>query len=275
MIAGFTAAATANAAPVAFDDNPEAAQARIVRSLFPGYISERPGMVLESAVMDLDQDDTGEIIARFVHSGSCSGNLKTCRTVVLKYFRQGTAANWQIIFDRPTTEIEFGAPQRLLPAPLTADGITWTYAYPNYKPTSAELGVPIKLDRVPPQSILGIAGAFGDGALKLAETGSDRVAYEYGAATTEDGNRLLVIKQTGKMACGELIGCPVRVIREENGKWGTVLEAATVSDITQANAMREGIPDLVTKTPNGFVIFGWAGEQYGIVDRVEAVEVRK
>ncbi|MTH96700.1 hypothetical protein [Roseibium sp. RKSG952] len=275
MFSGVVAAGSAHAAPVVFDDNPETAQARIVRSLFPGYISERPGMVLESSVLDLDLDDTGEIIARFVHSGSCSRDMKTCRTVVLKHFYRGTTGNWKIIFDRATSAIEFGAPQRRLPAPITADGITWTYTYPNYKPTSSDLGMPINLERVPPQSVRGIAGAFGEGALKLAETGSDRVSYEYGAVKTEDGNRLLIIKQTGDMACGDLIGCPVRVIREANGKWATVLEAATVSDVLQATAMRKGLPDLVTNTPNGFVVFGWAGEQYGIVDRVEAVEVRK
>lgn len=268
-------ASAASAAPVEFTDNPEEQQARIVRALFPGYIGERSGMVLETAILDLDMDNTGEIVARFVHSKSCSEGLKRCRTVVLKHFVQGAGASWKIIFDRHASAIEFGEPKRLDPAPATADGVEWTYSYPSYRPVGVGVSEKVKMAPVPPANIKGIAGAFGVGAARLADNGSSYVSYEYGTAQTGDGTTLLVVKQKGKSACGDLTGCPVRVLRQENDEWSTVLAAATVSDVSLTGDMRNGIPDLVTKTPKGFVIFGWADKHYGIVDRIEAVEVRR
>lgn len=266
---------TASAAPVEFTDNPEKQQARIVRALFPGYIGQRSGMVLETAILDLDLDKTGEIVARFVHSKSCSEGLEKCRTVVLKHYRQGTGDSWKIIFDRHTSDIEFGEPRRLVPAPVKADGVEWTYSYPSYRPVGVELSETVELAPVPPKNVKGIAGAFGVGAARLADNGSGYVSYEYGTAKTGDGTTLLVVKQKGKSACGDLTGCPVRVLRQKDGDWSTVLAAATVSGVSLTGDMRNGIPDLVTKTPKGFVIFGWADKHYGIVDRIEAVEVRR
>src|SRR5690606_37082130 len=123
-IAAFLVPAAALASPIAFDTSPDAPARRIVNVVFAQYLQERIGASVETAVLDLDNDGTGEIAVRFVHTASCAEGLKKCRTALISHER----GDWKIVFDRYAETLEFRPHDGRIPGPIIADGVPWKWS---------------------------------------------------------------------------------------------------------------------------------------------------
>jgi hypothetical protein len=265
----FLSASAAQAAPVAVPFNePPASQARkIVNVVLSDYITSLTGVQIGVSVMDLDKDGTGEIIARFVHSGACKPGMEECRTVFLRY---DADKNWQIILDKTAKQVDVdldqGAANR--PAPVTTDGVTWVWSYPSYKPDFTSVGDPVGFEPLPSDLVNQIAPAFGAGAAKLAKEGGT-VSFEYAQPPVADSQKTILVRMNGLNACGALTGCPMRLLVQNEKSWTPVLQASTESDVALSKVKRGGFRDIVVSTQSGVVVMGWNGTGYAIAERME------
>lgn len=257
--------ASAHAAPLSLDPSPNAQARPVVNVVFAPYLATRVGATVETAVADLDKNGVGEVVARFVHSGSCRDDMKTCRTVVLRH--DGNA--WKIVFDHAVAALEVLEGSRGVPAPLRADRITWSWDYPVYAPTTDGVGKAVDLEFAAPALSKSLAPAFGDGAAKLAATGAS-YRFGYASAKLSEKEEFLVVKMTGQNVCGIKTGCPVRLLKKGKEGWSTALATTTKDSVYLGNTEREGYRDVVISTDMGFTVYGWNGEKYALADRVEA-----
>jgi len=264
-LASFLAPA-ANAAPVAFDASPEAPARRIVNVVFAQYLQERVGASIETAVLDLDGDGTGEIAVRFVHTGSCAEGLKKCRTAVIRH----DAGEWRIVLDRHAESLDFGGPSGPLPGPLAVDGVTWRWGKGfAYAPDGKGLGTEVSFQAVPAASAQSYAAAFGEGAQRLA-AGGHGVRISYSTDKVADGAETMLVKMEGGVSCGEATGCPVRLLRKDGDKWTPVLSTTTKGKLAVTDTVRAGYRDIVVETKLGYAVLGWNGNGYAVADRFES-----
>jgi hypothetical protein len=257
--------ASAHAAPLVLDPSPSAQARAVVNVVFAPYLATRVGASVETAVVDLDKNGVGEIVARFVHSGSCTDGMKSCRTVVLRH--DGNA--WKIVFDHSTSALEVLEGNNGVPAPLRADRITWSWEFPTYAPTADGVGKPVDLSDAAPALSKSLAPAFGEGAAKLATIGGD---YRFGYASPKLSakDEFIAVRMAGQNICGLKTGCPVRLLKKGKDGWATVLATSTKDSIYVGNSERDGYRDVVISTDKGFTVYGWNGEKYAVADRVEA-----
>lgn len=262
----FLGIAPANAAPLPLDSQPNTQVRGIVNVVFANYLRDRVGAEVQNVAIDLDKDGVGEVVARFVHTGSCSADLSLCRTVILRH----NGNKWEIVFDRFADSVEvLDGPSRV-PRPIKAHNITWKWNGKAYSPTDDGLGKSLSFNTIPNSETANYISAFGEGAEHLLAAGGD-IKVSYASPKLSSGGEAIVLKLTGSNICGAESGCPVRVIKNDGDSWKTVLSAATTGDFLVGNAVREGHTDVVVKTKQGFTVLGWSGESYIVADRVEGV----
>lgn len=259
------ASTAAYSAPLSLDPSPSAQARPVVNVVFAPYLATRVGASVESAVVDLDKNGVGEIVARFVHSSSCTDGMKACRTVVLRH--DGNA--WKIVFDHPAASLEVLPGSAGVPASIRADRITWTWDYPVYAPTADGVGKEMELAVATPELAKSLAPAFGEGAAKLVAA-SPAYRFGYASAKLSDKDEFLAVKMTGQNICGIKTGCPVRILRKGKDGWAAVLATTTKDSVYVGNTDRAGYRDVVISTDRGFTVYGWNGEKYAVADRVEA-----
>ncbi|NTF17547.1 hypothetical protein G6L37_03990 [Agrobacterium rubi] len=259
--------AAAHAAPMVLDANPKAQARSVVNVVFGDYLAQRVAAKIETGVVDLDKDGVGEIVTRFVHTGSCTADMKLCRTTIIRH----DGRTWRVVFDHPTAQLEVLSGPNGVPAPLKADRITWNWKFPTYAPSAEGIGERLSLDPVPASTIASLAPAFGEGASKLAAA-DPRHALEFARPKLSGKDEFIAVTLKGGSACGKQTGCPVRILRKEKDGWRPVLSTSATSSIFVGNAQRDGYRDLVVDTKNGFAVYGWGGNGYALADRVEAPE---
>lgn len=264
-IAAFLATALpAAAAPVALTDSPYDPARSVVNVVFSGYMAGLTGVTVQSAVVNLDGDRNGEIVARFVHSSSCRAANKACRTVVLRHMD----GDWKIILDRFADSLDVGRGYRDVPAPITLDGKRWEWDGKRYMPEIADLGTETSMRPVAEASRVAIGKSFSDQAEKLTAKGH-KVSYTYTQTGLSKANDLMLVKMEGDAVCGKLSGCPVRVLKKEGDGWRPVMASATTGKVIVSKLSRQGYSDILLETRDGALQMGWTGTNYAVVDRIE------
>ncbi len=252
--------------PVPFNDPAGSAARKIVNVVFADYIAARPGIQIAVSVADLDNDKVGEIFVRFVHSGSCKPGMKECRTVILKH---DDAKNWQIVLDRFAQSIAIvGKGMRGSLAAIKTDDTLWQWKYPSYTPDIASIGKAISFNPLPVSITEQVAPAFGQGAKKLVEAHAN-IGFEYSQADVIPGKKAILVRMTGLNACGDAIGCPLRLLVQNEKTWTPIMSASSENDIVMLDVERDGHHDLGLSTKKGVVVMGWNGKNYGVADKLE------
>jgi hypothetical protein len=260
-------AAALQAAPLALDPSPKAQARTVVNVVFGDYLPQRVAAKVETAVVDLDKDGVGEIVTRFVHTGSCTADLKICRTTVIRYSGQG----WKIVFDHPAAQIEVIPGPNGVPSPIKADRVVWKWNFPVYAPTPDGIGDRVAVETAPRDISASLAPAFGAGAAKLIAA-DPRYSLSMSKPKISDKDEFIAVTMKGGSACGEMTGCPVRVLRKGKDGWHPVLSTSSSSALYLGTTVRDGYRDLVVDSKLGFAVYGWGGDKYVLADRVEAVE---
>lgn len=255
----------ATAAPLNLDPDPKAQAKSVVNVVFGEYLAQRIAAKVETGVVDLDKDGVGEIVTRFVHTGSCSADMKICRTAVIRH----DGRTWRVVFDHPVAQIEVLDGPNGVPAPIKADKISWNWKFPTYAPSADGVGDRVALEAVPAATVPSLAPAFGAGAAKLAAA-DPRHSFSFARPKLSESDEFLAVTMRGGSACGKDTGCPVRILRKEKDGWRPVLSTTATSAIFVGNAQRGGYRDLVVDTKAGFAVYGWSGKGYALADRVEA-----
>ncbi len=262
-LAAFLASTSAMAAPVSLSESPYAPARSVVNVVFGGYMAGLTGVSVQSAVVDLDGDKTGDIVARFVHSAACRDGNKVCRTVVLRHM----GGDWTIVLDRYADEIEVGKGYRDVPAPVKVDGKEWEWDGKRYLPIVADLGEELSLKAVSDSAKPSVGKAFGDPE-KLSAAGY-RVSYTFAQDGLSKNKDLMLVKMEGDMVCGKLNGCPVRVLKQEGEKWCPVMASSTTGKVMLSRMSRQGYRDIILETKDGALQMGWTGSAYAVADRIE------
>jgi len=258
----------APALAVTLDPSPDAQGRAVVNSVFRDYLAQRVGIQVETGIVDVEADGVAEIVARFVHSESCREKGKQCRTVVL---RHGPDKKWGIILDRPADRIEVPkAPAEWLFTEITVDGGRWKWNGKAYGPVLDGVGTKVVFAPVPKEMTGAIAVAFGQGAAKLAASPDSDVSFEFARPKASAQGEQLLVRMNGKVACGEAVGCPVRLLDREGDTWRPVLSGWSLGNIEISRVSRGGRNDILLGTGKGYVVVGWSGTSYGLADVVEA-----
>lgn len=259
-----------DATPVRLDPSPDARGRNVVNAVIQDYIAQRIGIQVETGLVDIEGNGTAEIVARFVHSESCREKASRCRTVILRY---GPDKTWKIVFDRPADTIALGKNRGAWTfSDLYVDGVRWTWKNVAYAP-SRGVGEKVTFSPVPRDTAVAIAAAFGQGATKLASAPDPVISFEFARPKVGPGEHLLV-RMKGEVACGDPVGCPVRLLEKDGSTWRPILEGATVGDVEVSKVSREGRNDIVLGTKHGYVVMGWSGKSYGVAEVVEPTAIK-
>jgi hypothetical protein len=255
--------ASLSAAPVALSDSPYAQARSVINVVFGNYMQSLTGVKVESAVVDLDGDSKGEIVARFVHSSACRDAAKACRTVVLRHM----GGDWKIILDRFADTLDVSKGYRDVPAPIKVDATEWSWDGGRYLPKVDTLGSELSFKPVTAKARDSIGRAFGQPA-KLDAAGM-KISYSYTQDGLSKGNDLMLVKMEGSVVCGKFSGCPVRVLKKEGDAWRPVLSSATTGKVLTSKMSRQGYRDILIETKDGALQMGWTGSAYAVADRIE------
>lgn len=267
IIVTLIAAASPAAAAIKLDPSPDAEGRKVVNAVFREYIAQRVGVKIETTVVDVEGDGVAEIVARFVHSGSCRNATSQCRTVVIRH----NDRKWGIVFDRPTDELSIDKPRAKWNfTDIVADGMTWKWNGKAYSPTAGSFGTQVSFAPVPKESAAAIAAAFGQGAVKLASNSDSNVSFEYARPKVAQSGEHLLVRMKGDVVCGNPAGCPVRLLEKAGNSWTPILEASSTGGVEVARISRGGRNDIVVATDKGFAVLGWTGKSYGLADVIEA-----
>jgi hypothetical protein len=254
---------TVSAAPVILSDSPYAQARSVINVVFANYIRGLTGVQIQTAVVDLDGDKNGEIIARFVHSSACRDGTKACRTVVLRHM----GGDWKIVLDRFADALDVSKGYRDVPAPIKVDTTEWSWVSERYKPKIDTLGSALAFTPVTEKARESVSKAFGQ-ASKLSAAGIP-VTYSYSQDGLSKGNDLMLVKMEGSTVCGQFSGCPVRVLKKEGDAWRPVLSSATTGKVLTSKMSRQGYHDILLETKDGALQLGWTGSAYAVADRIE------
>lgn len=269
IIAASLITISANAA-VQLNDAPNSRERELVNVMFASYLADRPGTSVQTAVVDMDSDQVGEIIARFVHSSSCDAELKKCRTIVARFdIRRG---KWGVVFDRYAQTIDSIQKAKPLPGNISVDGLNWDFdgKLQAFKPLKDDRWKPIPWQKVTGPQLEGYAAFFGQGAAKLAkENRGINVSYVRDGLSKK--NDLILLKLDGEAICGQVTGCPIRLLKKSGEHWEPILTTAVENNAFSYPTSRAGYNDIVLEGKNGFVAFGWNGNDYSVAERIEAV----
>ncbi|MCV9963769.1 hypothetical protein OIU34_17985 [Pararhizobium sp. BT-229] len=255
--------ASVSAAPVTLTDSPYAQARSVINVVFGNYIRGLTGVQVQSAVVDLDGDNKGEIVARFVHSSACRDGTKACRTVVLRHM----GGDWKIVLDRFADALDVSKGYRDVPAPIKVDATEWSWDGGRYLPKVDTLGSAMTFKPVTDKARESISKAFGQPA-KLSAAGIP-VTYSYTQEGLSKGNDLMLVKMEGSVVCGKLNGCPVRVLKKEGDAWRPVLSSSTTGKVLTSKMTRQGYRDILLETKDGALQMGWTGSAYAVADRIE------
>lgn len=257
----------ANAAPVELTEKIGSRERELVNIMFSSYLNDRIGANVQTAVVDLDGDGTGEIIARFLHSNSCDKDMIKCRTTISR-FKDG---NWHVVFDRHSATVDNVEKGSRRPGVIKVDGMEWKWApaFNAYQPTKDSRWTDVSWQRVPNEQAVTYASFFGQGAAKLAGSTGDAI-IEYSTTPVSKHKDVILLKMSGPSICGNENGCPIRLISQKDGKWSSVLSSTTRGDASLTTFERDGRHDVIMETSAGFVAYGWNGSSYIMADRIEA-----
>jgi len=263
LLALMALAAPASAAPVELSDSPYAPARSVINVVFGNYIAGLTGVKVESAVVNLDGDRTGEIVARFVHSSACRAGSASCRTVVIRHM----GGDWKIVLDRFADALDVSTGYRDVPADVKVDKTLWTWDGTRYKPDVATLGDILTLSPVADAARGSVGKAFG-GPDKLEAAGF-KVGYSYTQDGLSKNNDLMLVKMDGDTVCGKVSGCPVRVLKKEGETWRPVMSTSTTGGVIVSPMSRDGYRDIIVETRDGALQMGWTGSAYAVADRIE------
>lgn len=256
-------ASVSMAAPVSLSDSPYAPARAVINVVFGNYLAGLTGVQVQSAVVDLDGDEKGEIVARFVHSSACKDGTKGCRTVVLRHM----GGTWKIILDRFSDKLDVSKGYRDVPAPIKVDSTDWAWDGGRYLPDVGTLGTESSFKPVTTAARSSVASAFGQ-AGKLDAAGIP-VSYSFTQEGLSKGNDLMLVKMEGAAVCGKLNGCPVRVLKKEGDAWRPVMSSSTTGKVLVAKTSRQGYRDILLQTKDGALQMGWTGSAYAVAERIE------
>ena len=259
-------------APVEFQSVEGLPEKSIIESVFSQYLATRPGIEVQSALIDFNHDGIGEIVARFIHPQSCFSDQLSCRTTILQHETSSERQNWLVKFDSYANVLEILDQKDRGLVHIDVDGLEWKFDQSEFQLVADSNSSVLVMESVPPESVEFIVHAFGFGATALTKADQTVISYSYAFVPTLDDSQLLVLSASGAFACGKLLGCPLRLIRKVANKWDVVLNASYRDTINIRSYHRDGMPDVSFDTPNGLTVFGWSGAQYNLVSQLEQLE---
>ena len=269
----------AQAAPIELREQIQSRERELVNVMFSNYLSDRVGASVQTAVVDMDGDGVGEIISRFVHTSSCDAQMERCRTTISRF----ADGKWAVIFDRYAKKIDEVFPRRraaqtsvVLPGPIVVDGQKWEWSpfSKSYSPNADTNWTAVEWVEVPSSQIASYASFFGETTAKLlADSRGGRISYA--KTPISKAKDTVLLKLEGEAVCGMRSGCPIRVIKQKDGKWETILSTTAMKDVSRVVTERDGLNDIAMSTSLGFAVFGWNGNNYSIADRIESNRKRE
>ena len=259
-------ASSASAAEIVLKNDPYAQERRITNVIFANYIQSLTGIQVESGLVDLDSDGKGEVVAKFIHSGACKSDMKSCRTVVLRH----TGKNWKIILDRIAESLDTSKGYRNIPSPINVDNTSWTWKNDRYLPVVSSLGDRATLRKVSASAMEAYAPSFGSRTSRISN--GFGISYSMTQEGISSTNDIMIVKMEGNVACGEVSGCPVRILKRSDDGWSPVLSSSTTGGVHLSKITRDGRRDIILETNDGALQLGWTGSTYALADRIEGIK---
>lgn len=263
------APAVASAAEVALRADPAAPEAAVARALYGGFLAANPDAALETALVDLDGDRTGEIAVRFRHASTCDGNR--CHTALLRH----GPAGWKAAFERRAGRIETGAPSPGRGGANMADivvdgGEVWRWdgrgAYRPLLESVGTLAVP-GLPAPGPVREAALKALEGELAGPLAEArgmGEEIRLLAAEIAIGATGGKAWLVAADAPSLCGGVMGCPQVVLVPAGKGLRPALVTYGVGAVAVMRSASRGVRDLAFADVEGYRTMRWDGTAYRV-----------
>lgn len=264
-----------NAEPLKLSENGSPQALSVIKTLFSEYLADKVGTNIVFNTIDLNDDNIGEIIAKFVNSKTCEADFKECRTVVLKFNSQSN--KWEIILDKPSTNIEFikadGIDGRNFNS-VKLDDVTWNWDNKKNKFNPIISNSPnfkaIDFTKAPPESKDKLAVAFGPKIQDLSKI--QEVNFEFSQQNLDNkNNSYVIIKMSGTSLCGSETGCPLKILHKTDKGWENIFNGSTIDNVYISNISRAGMKDIIVHVKNGYLQMGWDGTKYILADNISSI----
>lgn len=213
------------------------------------------------AQYDLNADGRAEILIKLKGDKDCDVHDKArCRVVVMQETPQG----WGKLLDRRAAQVTVGNIGFGGFRSLSLDGREgFVYNGKTYRIDLAQTGRPLTFSDAPAQAKALLIAQFGDGARRLKD-----VSVKVASASLAEGKTLVFARLEGPGACGAAFGCPWRLLQPKDGSYTVVSQGMGGPDASILGVVRGGWRDLAVKQPNGYAVYGWAGERYVLAERI-------
>lgn len=243
---------------VAFVDAPKNSFARDVAVAVNPELKDA---AYDVAQYDLNGDGKAEVLVKLKGEKDCDESDKSrCRVVVMHETSQG----WGRMLDRRANEVRVGTIGFGGFRSLSLDGREgYVYNGRAYRIDMAQTGRPLTFTAAPTAAKPLLVAQFGEGARKL-----QGVEVKVASATLSEGRTLVFARLEGPGACGAAFGCPWRLLQSKDGAYTVVSQGMGGPDVSILGVVRGGWRDVAVKQPNGYAVYGWAGERYVLAERV-------
>ncbi len=256
-------AGAASASEVQFADAPGSGEARVVASIYGGFVAAHPGMRVQTATFDLQGLGTASIAARFVSEATCAKDGR-CETVVLFFSAQAKA--WRGVFEhmvgRMSVEPPDANPAAGNMATLSADGVRWIWSgFDHYMPDLRSLGIAFgKPAAAAPDVAAAAQAAVAPMLYGLPATYSD-VQLDLDASSPAPLAAHFV-SASGGGVCGNAVGCPYALLVRSAGGLKSAWSGMAFGPGAVMASTSNGMRDIALGTSKGYAVYRFDGTQY-------------
>lgn len=245
---------------IQFAAHPNSPEDGIVRGLYAPYL-KKAGIVLETALVDVDGDGKAQIAARFNTPEQCSGTgvAARCNTVILKY--DPNAKRWFDIMSTPIASLEVGPAQKGAPAVLLANGAEWWQANPDgrYAATLYGQGNDVGLDGVVSTAQFKAAVS----ALGASAVGAKLDNAAVGLLVPQPGFTIQAVVLNGAVGCMPTTGCPTALLQTSPSNELRAVGTALVDNrLVIMRKSTQGMQDIGIPEVSGYSVMRWNGSSY-------------
>ena len=260
------------ASPLVFKQDNNSQEYKIVSDLYSAYLKKHPGIVIETALGDLQGQGKASIFIKMKSQQTCKTNNPDSCYMTALVFKNNT---WQALLNHTAETVELGRPS---PAPggegmkdIILDGHeAWRWSgLGKYFPMLESIGKVYEAKNPAPAEMISYASQILSKDIQEPSniTPAQKVHWNYSDIDiTKIAKTYWVMAESG-IVCGSYLGCPATLmIKSTNGGYRSILETYAQGKIAVLPSVgKDDFHDIALGTGEGYSVLRYDGAKYKLI----------